>query len=185
MLEIINKIKELGVNNVSLIKVKDICLDPVFRKMCASNSCGMYGKNYQCPPHIGEIEKLMNKVSSFTHAIVYQNIYEIEDSYDFEGMMGAGKKHNQMTYILQKYLKQRNDNTKLLLLGAGGCGLCEKCAILTNEPCRHPEYAISSLEAYGINVSKLATTANMKYINGINTVTYFGIVLLDIKSSTN
>ena len=33
------------------------------------------------------------------------------------------------------------------------------------------------LEAYGINVSRMAQTAGMKYINGTNTVTYFGAVL--------
>ena len=40
------------------------------------------------------------------------------------------------------------------------------------------DLAMSSLEAYGINVSVLAPQAGMKYINGINTVTYFGAVLL-------
>ena len=37
-----------------------------------------------------------------------------------------------------------------------------------------------SLEAYGIHVSKLAETAGMKYINGQNTVTYFGAVLFSL-----
>jgi hypothetical protein len=36
-----------------------------------------------------------------------------------------------------------------------------------------------SLEAYGVNVSALASAAGMKYINGQNTVTYFGAVLFD------
>jgi hypothetical protein len=37
-----------------------------------------------------------------------------------------------------------------------------------------------SLEAYGVNVSKLAASAGMKYINGQNTVTYFGAVLFSL-----
>ena len=48
-------------------------------------------------------------------------------------------------------------------------------------PCRFPEKAIPSLEAYGINVSRLASAAEMKYINGQNTVTYFGMVLFEEK----
>jgi hypothetical protein len=36
---------------------------------------------------------------------------------------------------------------------------------------------MASLEAYGFNVSRLAAAADMKYINGQNTVTYFGAVL--------
>ena len=47
----------------------------------------------------------------------------------------------------------------------------------TNEPCRHPELAMPSLETYGINVSELAASSGMKYINGQNTVTYFGALL--------
>ncbi|MFR9235458.1 MAG: DUF2284 domain-containing protein [Eisenbergiella massiliensis] len=34
----------------------------------------------------------------------------------------------------------------------------------------------SSLEAYGINVSTLAAQCGMRYINGKDTVTYFGAV---------
>jgi predicted metal-binding protein len=51
------------------------------------------------------------------------------------------------------------------------------CAKRTDEPCRHPDLAMASLEAYGFNVSRLAAAADMKYINGQNTVTYFGAVL--------
>ena len=40
---------------------------------------------------------------------------------------------------------------------------------------------MSSLATYGINVSKLAKAAGMKYINGQNTVTYFGAALFDLK----
>ena len=39
---------------------------------------------------------------------------------------------------------------------------------------------MASLEAYGIHVSKLAKAADMKYINGQNTVTYFGGVLFSL-----
>jgi hypothetical protein len=38
---------------------------------------------------------------------------------------------------------------------------------------------VASLEAYGIFVAKLAEKAGMKYINGVNTVTYFGAVLFN------
>ena len=36
---------------------------------------------------------------------------------------------------------------------------------------------VLELEAYGINVSKLAEVAGMNYINGKDTVTYFGAIL--------
>ena len=69
-------------------------------------------------------------------------------------------------------------DTSGLFMGAGGCRICKRCAKLDNEPCRFPEEAMSSLEAYGANVSALARSAGMKYINGVDTVTYFGAVFL-------
>ena len=54
--------------------------------------------------------------------------------------------------------------------------LCEQ-AKADGLPCRFPQKAIPSLEAHGIHVSKLAEACGMRYINGQNTVTYFGAVL--------
>lgn len=45
------------------------------------------------------------------------------------------------------------------------------------EPCRFPDRAMASLEAYGVAVSELAEACGMKYINGQSTVTYFGAFL--------
>ncbi len=70
------------------------------------------------------------------------------------------------------------ENTlEYLELTAGGCNICKQCAKLHDEPCRFPEKAISSLEAYCMQVSQLAEVCGMKYINGKDTVTYFGAYL--------
>ena len=47
------------------------------------------------------------------------------------------------------------------------------------------EQAMPSLEAYGVNVSQLAKTAEMKYVNGQDTVTYFGAVLFSLDGVEN
>ena len=73
---------------------------------------------------------------------------------------------------------------KVLTLGAGGCRICPVCAMKTGEECRHPDRALASLEAYGVNVSKLAAASGMKYINGQNTVTYFGAVFYVLPPET-
>ena len=54
-----------------------------------------------------------------------------------------------------------------------------RCAQLEDAPCRHPEEALTSLEGYGIDVYRTSKATDLKYINGENTVTYFGIVLFD------
>lgn len=166
---------ELGAYKAAVIDVKDISLDRSFRDMCTSNACGMYGRCYVCPPDVGNIEELMSEVKKYDYAFVYQTVTVLEDSYDFEGMIQAKK----LTYpIAQKLRVIFNDlGIPALHLGAGGCGICETCAKQTKEPCRFPELALPSLEAYGINVSHLALASDMMYINGQNTVTYFGATL--------
>ncbi|MBO5248800.1 MAG: hypothetical protein J6B54_05915 [Clostridia bacterium] len=43
---------------------------------------------------------------------------------------------------------------------------------------RAPEFSLSSLEAYGINVRKIVANTPLKYVNGNDSVPYFGMVLL-------
>ncbi len=170
---LIQKLTELGSFKVGVVNVSDIVFDVGFRKLCEANSCGKYGKCWTCPPDAGEINELIAFAKQFDEAIIYQTVGELEDSYDFEGMMEAGKVHNKLTQKLQKITMDMEIEPSLHL-GAGGCRVCEKCAKATDEPCRVPKLALKSLETFGIDVSQLARIAGMKYINGQNTVTYFG-----------
>lgn len=170
---------KLGAYKASVIEVKSITLDRAFRDMCESNACGVYGKCYMCPPDVGDIDVLMREVGNYDYALVYQTVTELEDSFDFEGMIEAKKRSYPLAQSLRKVFSDMNV-TKVLHLGAGGCGVCATCAKRTGEPCRFPEKAMPSLEAYGVNVSELAKASGMKYINGQDTVTYFGAVLFSV-----
>ncbi|MBR5680902.1 MAG: DUF2284 domain-containing protein [Clostridia bacterium] len=175
---------DAGAYRAGVISTGEVKTDAAFRKMCEQNLCGNYGRSWMCPPDAGPIEELMAEVRTFSHILVYQTVGELEDSYDFEGMMEAGARHNQVVRRIRDELRAE-PLKRVLHLGAGGCRMCETCAKKTGEPCRHPELAMSSLETYGINVSELAKAAGMKYINGQNTVTYFGAALFDLSDQEN
>lgn len=181
--EIIEELKDnalkLGAFGANVILVSDVVTDPAFREACARNACGMYGKCWTCPPDSGDIDELIKKLRGRRYMLLYQTVGRLEDSFDFESMRDCKIKHNELTFALRvaaEGLKLKNT----LFLGAGGCGVCEVCAKRTNEPCRKPGLAISSLEAYGVYVSKTAEKAGLKYINGKDTVTYFGAVVFDL-----
>lgn len=167
---------ELGAYRAEILPTADIPADASFEKLCQSNACGNYGRNYTCPPDAGEIKDLMARICTYSRALVYQTVGTLEDSFDFEGMLEAGNRHNRMAQKLWDRADALGGG-RLLHMGAGGCRLCPVCAKKTEEPCRNPHRAMASLEAYGINVSLLAQRAGMSYINGINTVTYFGVIL--------
>lgn len=167
----------LGASHAGIVPVSEIIFEPSFRQLCEANSCGMYGKSWMCPPHIGPVDRLIAQAKQYHLAVVFQTIGTLEDSYDIEGMLAAGERMNKLSCAVRDRLQELGIHD-YLLLGAGGCRMCQRCAKRTDEPCRFPELAMSSLEAYGVNVSELAPLAGMKYINGQNTVTYFGAVFL-------
>ena len=182
--QLTEEVLSLGAYKAAVIKAENIVLDPVFRRICASNACGAYGRCYMCPPDVGNEEELMKEIGNYTYALVYQTVSELEDSFDYEGMIEAKKRSYPLAQRLRKVFSDLGI-TDALHLGAGGCGVCEVCAKRTGEPCRFPDKAMPSLEAYCINVSELARTAGMKYVNGQNTVTYFGAVLFMKNGESN
>lgn len=170
------EILTLGASNADIVPVAQVSFEPEFRKLCEQNVCGSYGRNWMCPPHVGAIDELIARARSYETILVYQLISELEDSYDFEGMMEANARMHALSEQVRLLVQPQYPNA--LLLGAGGCTHCARCAKLDDQPCRFPEKAMPSMEAFGINVSTLAPLAGMKYINGANTVTYFGAVLI-------
>jgi predicted metal-binding protein len=169
----------MGATKATVIPQEKIVLSSEFRKICEGNGCGMYNKTWMCSTaHIGDIDTLMDKVRSYKWALWYQLIGEIEDSYDFEGMTEVGNRFIAMCQRVNEELKPVFGK-EMLHLGKGGCGLCKRCTILDNEPCRMPDKALSSLEMYGVDVYRTTEGTGLKYINGPETVTYFGMVLFN------
>lgn len=152
--EMIGQALEAGAYLAGLIETKEVVTDASFRDICASNGCGVYGKCWMCPPDIGEINELMPVIRTYSYVLVYQNVYPLEDSFDIEGMQAAKKDFVKLTQRMRKAFP----DPSMLHLGTGGCGLCTPCAKRENKPCRFPDLAVSSLEGYGINVSKLAAS---------------------------
>ena len=159
----------------AVVKVGEIRFDPSFRTLCETNSCGYYGACWTCPPDAGTIEELMQKAGSYQNALVFQTVSKLEDSFDIEGMHEASLRHNKLVQRVRDAAKKEHPDG--FVLGAGACGVCAVCSKREKKPCRFPERAITSLEACGIDVSQTAKLAGLRYINGENTVTYFGMVL--------
>jgi len=168
-MDIIQFVLDHGAHRAGVVKVAEMPFDAALRAACEVNACGKYGMNYTCPPHVGAIDDLIAKAQGYADLVLFQTIGQLEDSYDFEGMMDASAVHKAITQTVADKLPVPG----CLVLGAGGCNLCETCGIMTGTPCCEPERALASLESYGINVSQTAALAGMKYVNGVNTVTYF------------
>lgn len=173
------RILALGAVRAEILPADRIEYDLSFREICKTNACGKYGRSWMCPPHAGEAEALIAEAQGYSTGLVYQTVGELEDSFDIEGMLDAGERHNQMAMQFQREILKLDAHC--LHLGAGACQICTRCTVLDQQPCRFPDLAIRSLEAYCINVSKLAEAAHLPYHNGADTVTYFGLLLVNLQ----
>jgi len=161
-----------GAAGAGIAEVNQITFRREFRAACAQNSCGKYGTCWMCPPDVGDTDEMIAHAKEYQYMLVFQSIDPLEDSFDIEGMERAAAKHNALALRLAKQLAGILENP--LRLGAGACHVCARCAKADDLPCRCPEHASASLEAYGIAVSELAALSGLAYINGPDTVTYFG-----------
>ena len=144
------------------------------RAMCEVNTCRAYGTTWACPPAVGTVEECGERVRQYDKMVVLSGKYELEDSFDYEGIQEGAKKFRESSRALNQLLRERFSD--YFMLSNEGCDLCSKCTY-PDAPCRFPDRAMGSLEGYGIFVSELATQAGMKYNNGPNTVTFFGALI--------
>ena len=82
--------------------------------------------------------------------------------------------HEEITRQVNGLL--RDQGTETYPLSTESCALCEDCT-WPDAPCRFPDTLYPSIESYCVEVNRLASTAGIHYINGENTVTYFGAAL--------
>lgn len=173
MKELLDFFETLGLNQFGLIDIDKINFSDEVRKMCAANSCGKYGTNWMCPPGVGEVADLKVKCLKYKYAMMFNYVSQLEDSFDFEGMVAGGQRFSAVCDQIRSWMQVQGMD--FLILGAGGCSFCPTCTY-PDAPCRLPDKAMPSVESYGIFVAELAPIVGFKYINGQNTVTNFGIV---------
>ena len=175
--DLVKEAFELNAIHASLIQAAKIPFSEDFRKLCEQNSCGSYDKNWMCPPAVGKISDLIRRVLSFKQGLMFQTVHQLEDSYDWEGMQEGQANHEKVFGKLLEHVKNKDIFTQILPLSAGPCMYCGKCAYLTGKKCFFPDKAVSSMEAYGIDVMNLLKKYEIPYSNGPNTVSYVGLIL--------
>ena len=173
MQSLIQEKKEaLGIHEYAFLKSTDVIFSEEVRKLCEANACGQYAKTWACPPGVGTVEACKEKCLQFENVFFFSTLHSIEDSFDFEGMADAKKKHTVLSDAIDNLFAEFFPNR--LTLAGESCDKCKTCAY--PEPCRFPEQLKPSIEAYGVFVFHQAKQCGMHYINGVNTVTYFSMI---------
>lgn len=174
MMDIKRLMESSGVFQYGVIDPEQVHFADEVRSLCEVNTCRQYGKTWACPPAVGTVAECKAQCLRYRHMLVFTGKYELEDSFDFEGMQDGMKSFKQMVRAIHEAVRPELDD--YLILGNEGCDTCGECTY-PDAPCRFPDQLHGSIEGYGVYVNELAETAGINYINGKDTVTYFGALL--------
>ena len=166
---------DLGFWEAGFIATEQIHFSEEIRQICEGNVCRHYAKTWACPPAVGTVEACAARCRRFDTMLLLSGKYDLEDSFDYEGMIAGMRDFKHLMEKLDDAARARLG--ECLFLSNEGCGRCAACTY-PDAPCRFPQRLHHAIEGYGLNVSELARQAGVRYVNGPNTVTYFGAVLM-------
>ena len=178
--------QEIGFTGRGIFAAKDLRFLKEVRDMCKADRCGKYNKTWTCPPACGTLAESRRKARQYDWGIVLQTTADMEDEFDGEAIEEAQETQRRRFEAYCARLReifaettpevQTEAGEAFLPMGSGGCGQCEKCTY-PDAPCRFPDKAFVSMEAYGLLVTDVCKSADTPYYYGKNTVTFTSCVL--------
>ena len=177
----IEKALELCFSQASELDVTTLNPRQDVRDMCRADRCRAYGKNWTCPPFCGSLEQCREKIAKYDRGILLQTVGKTQKRIDTRAYKRAEQLHLEQFHRFAEEV--RKEMPEALCLGSGGCRICPECA--WPDPCRFPERACSSMESYGLLVSRVCSENGLAYHHGDFTVTYTSCVLFSGFSQTD
>ncbi|MCI1946380.1 DUF2284 domain-containing protein [Clostridium luticellarii] len=170
---------ELKADHAAMIDVSQIKFYADARRACEKNVCGNYDTNWKGPPAIGPIDKLIDKAKRYEEGLLIQTVHQLSSPFDLKGMKDAAKVYEGIFRKILSHVRVKYKFKDILPLSAGCCRLCKVCTYVDGIECKFPDKAFSSLEAYGIDVIALEKSCGIPYYNGLNTISYVGLILFN------
>ncbi len=141
--------------------------------------CERYGHSWACPPHCGVLADNIKRCRSYQHFCLFSTVTETANAWDVQEKLKVKKKHEEITRLIRAEVDRESLPSYVL---STGCTTCDVCAC-PDEPCRHPEERLSSMESHGMLVLQNVSEAGMTADYGEDTVVYFSMILYNEESS--
>ena len=147
--------------------------------------CQRYKKCWACPPNAGTIEYNIGRMKHYRRFFVYSTVWEVSDAMNFDACLGVRREHEAMARAFRRELFDHygltmqsldEDPYPVIHFMSAGCAICDKCAC-PDEPCRHPEERLMSMESHGILIMQLVEELGVTYSYDGTTVVYFSMIL--------
>ncbi len=97
--------------------------------------CGNFDRRWTCPPAIGSLDELQKEILHNSQVAIVNKVYQLEDSFDWEGMKSGNNDFQSRVLQLKKGIRKTDPDFQFIALGAGGCTICDSCAYKEQLPC--------------------------------------------------
>ena len=167
------KLAELPLYFYGYIDPKTLEFSERIRYIC-STECPMYNKTWACPPAVGEVSACQNKCLGYENCLMIGTIVEVQDIANIDETLATRPDHEEITNQVRDLLKVQG--VEPYILSTEACALCERCAWLDGQPCRHPERMHPCVESHGINLIPTLEANGLEFQYGENIVTWYSLL---------
>ena len=167
------KLSELPLYIYDFIDPRALEFNGRIRWIC-EHECPMYGTTWACPPGVGSLEECERKCASYENCLLISSIVEVSDIANLEETLATRPDHEALTNQVRDIMEEQG--IQPYVLSTEACAICERCAILDGQPCRHPERMHPCVESHGINVVPILETLGLEFQFGANVVTWISLL---------
>ena len=168
-----SQLAELPLLGYFSVDPKSIEFNDRIRWIC-ENECPMCGKTWACPPAVGSITLCKAKCRSYENCLMIATITEVEDIADLQETLATRPEHEEVTNQVAELMKAQG--VEPYVLSTEACAICERCAWLDGEPCRHPDKMHPCVESHGINIIPTLEENGIEFQFGCNVVTWVSLL---------
>ena len=167
------QLSELPLYVYCFIDPKGLEFSQRIRWIC-EHECPMYGKTWACPPGTGTVADCEFKCRRYKNCLMVATITEVEDITNIEETLATRPEHEEITNQVRDLMRRQGVDPYVLSTEA--CAICERCAYLDGEPCRHPDRMHPCVESHGINVIPVLENNGIEFQFGANVVTWISLL---------
>ena len=174
--ELLQLALEDGFTSAGGLDMQSLVFREEVREMCAADKCRSYGRSWSCPPAVGSLESISERVSGYNRGILVQTTGSMKHDFDYHAIRDTERQHITNFETLVRHVRMLFPGC--LPMGAGACTICKKCTY-PDRPCRHPKRMVPSMEAYGLVINDVCRTSGLQYNYGPQTMTFTSCILID------
>lgn len=167
------QLAELPLYLYDFLDPKELEFSHRIRWIC-QHECPMYGKTWACPPGVGSVESCREKCLSYGNCLMIATMAEVSDIADIQQTLATRPEHEEITNQVGSAMEALG--AKPYILSTEACTLCQRCAILDGQTCRHPERMHPCVESHGINIIPTLESRGLEFQYGENVVTWVSLL---------